>query len=163
MKLRLHHVLLVTVGATLLLTNAVILFVGFQQRSVDIQKAYHDHFHLTSKVFANRSFFVLQGGMEKQLPYYLNVLLTDQIYYYVITDTNKKVLISSFDSENQLSDHYLSIWSQGKTETNQNVILSNKDQNHGIQKMVGRLRSFRPGTLTPQGESMIHDERVYEV
>ena len=84
MKLRLHHVLLVTVGATLLLTNAVILFVGFQQRSVDIQKAYHDHFHLTSKVFANRSFFVLQGGMEKQLPYYLNVLLTDQIYYYVI-------------------------------------------------------------------------------
>ncbi|MGA0086752.1 MAG: sensor histidine kinase [bacterium] len=163
MKLRLHHVLLVTVGATLLLTNAVILFIGFQQRSADIQKAYHDHFHLTSKVFAYRSFFVIQGGMEKQLPYYLSGLLTDQIFYYVITDSNKKVLISSFDSESQLSDHDLSIWSQGKIENTQNVILSSKDQSYGIQKMVGRLRSFLPGTLTPQGESMISDERVYEV
>ena len=80
MKLRLHHVLLVTVGATLLLTNAIILFVGFQQRAADIQRAYHEHFHLTSKVFAYRSFFVIQGGMEKQLHYYLNRLLTDQKY-----------------------------------------------------------------------------------
>ena len=52
MKLRLHHVLLVTVGATLLPSNAGILFVGFQQRAADIQKAYHEHFHLTSRLFA---------------------------------------------------------------------------------------------------------------
>ena len=113
MKLRLHHVLLVTVGATLLISNAVILFVGFQQRSADIQKAYHDHFHLTSKVFAYRSFFVIQGGTTRQLPYFLSGLLTDQIYYYVITDTNKKVLVSSFDSEKRLSDQPLSTWSAG--------------------------------------------------
>jgi signal transduction histidine kinase len=163
MKLRLHHVLLVTVGATLLLSNAVILFVGFQQRSADIQKAYHEHFHLTSKVFAYRSFFVIQGGTERQLPYYLSGLLTDQIHYYVITDTNKKVLVSSFNSEKTLSDQPLLTWSKGKIETIQNVILSNKDQSYGIQKMVGRLRSFRPGTLTTQLESMIHNERVYEV
>ncbi len=68
MKLRLHHVLLVTVGATLLLSNAVILFVGFQQRSADIQKAYHDHFHLTSKVFAYRSFFVYPRGYGETTP-----------------------------------------------------------------------------------------------
>ena len=163
MKLRLHHVLLVTVGATLLLSNGVILFVGFQQRSADIQKAYHDHFHLTSKVFAYRSFFVIQGGTTRQLPYFLSGLLTDQIYYFVITDTNKKVLVSSFDSEKRLSDQPLSTWSQGRIELTQNVIISNKDQSYGIQKMVGRLRSFRPGTLTPQLESMIHNERVYEV
>ena len=163
MKLRLHHVLLVTVGATLLLSNAVILFVGFQQRSADIQKAYHDHFHLTSKVFAYRSFFVIQGGTTRQLPYFLSGLLTDQIYYYVITDTNKKVLVSSFDSEKRLSDQPLSTWSQGRIELTQNVIISSKDQSYGIQKMVGRLRSFRPGTLTSQLESMIHNERVYEV
>ncbi len=163
MKLRLHHVLLVTVGATLLISNAVILFVGFQQRSADIQKAYHDHFHLTSKVFAYRSFFVIQGGTTRQLPYFLSGLLTDQIYYYVITDTNKKVLVSSFDSEKRLSDQPLSTWSQGRIELTQNVIISNKDQSYGIQKMVGRLRSFRPGTLTAQLESMIHNERVYEV
>ena len=65
MKLCLHHVLLVTVGATLLLTNAIIFFVGFQQRAADIQKAYHEHFHLTSRLFAYHSFFVIQGGMEK--------------------------------------------------------------------------------------------------
>ena len=29
--------------------------------------------------------------------------------------------------------------------------------------MVGRLRSFRPGTLNTQLESMTHNERVYEV
>ena len=40
-------------------------FRSFQQRSADIQKAYHDHFHLTSKVFAYRSFFVIQGGTER--------------------------------------------------------------------------------------------------
>lgn len=163
MKLRLHHVLLVTVGATLLLSNAVILFVCFQQRSADIQKAYHDHFHLTSKAFAYRSFFVIQGGTERQLPYFLSGLLTDQIHYCVITDTNKKVLVSSFDSEKQLSDQPLSTWSKGKIETIQNVILGNKDQSYGIQKMVGRLRSFGPGTLTTQLESMIHNERIYEV
>ena len=163
MKLRLHHVLLVTVGATLLISNAVILFVGFQQRSADIQKAYHDHFHLTSKVFAYRSFFVIQGGTTRQLPYFLSGLLTDQIYYYVITDTNKKVLVSSFDSEKRLSDQPLSTWLQGRIELTQNVIISNKDQSYGIQKMVGRLRSVRPGTLTPQLESMIHNERLYEV
>ena len=146
-----------------MLSNAVILFVGFQQRSADIQKAYHDHFHLTSKVFAYRSFFVIQGGTTRQLPYFLSGLLTDQIYYYVITDTNKKVLVSSFDSEKRSSDQSLSTWSQGRIELTQNVIVSNKDQSYGIQKMVGRLRSFRPGTLTPQLESMIHNERVYEL
>ena len=83
--------------------------------------------------------------MEKQLSYYLSGLLTTQIYYYVLTNTNKKVLISPFDSENQLSDHDLSIWTQGKIGTTQNVILSNKDQSYGIQKMVGRLWSFRSG------------------
>ena len=57
MKLRLHHV---------------------QQRAADIQKAYHEHFHLTSRLFAYRSFFVIQGGVEKQLYYYLNRLLMDQ-------------------------------------------------------------------------------------
>ena len=133
MKLLLHHVLLVTVGATLLLSNAVILFVGFEQRSADIQKAYHDHFHLTSKVFAYRSFFVIQGGTDRQLPYFLSGLLTDQIYYYVITDTNKKVLVSSFDSEKRLSDQPLSTWSQGRIELTQNVIISSKDQSYGIQ------------------------------
>ena len=29
--------------------------------------------------------------------------------------------------------------------------------------MVGKLRSFGPGTLTTQLESMIHNERIYEV
>ncbi len=163
MKFRLHHVLLVTVGATLLLTNAIILFVGFQQRAADIQKAYHEHFHLTSRLFAYRSFFVIQGGVEEQLYYYLNRLLTDQIYYYVLTDTNKKVLISSFESEKQLSDHALSTWMQAKTGTTENVILSDKDQSYGIQKMVGRLRVFQPGTLTPKRESRVHIEKVYEV
>ena len=112
MKLRLHHVLLVTVGATLMLSDAIILFLGFQQKSVDIEKAYHGYFHLTSKVFAYRSFFVIRVGTQRQLPYYLSGLLTDQICYYVITDTNKKVLISSFDSEKRLSDQALSIRSQ---------------------------------------------------
>ena len=77
------------------------------------------------------------------------------IYYFVITDTNKKVLVSSFDSEKRLSDQPLSTWSQGRIELTQNVIISNKDQSYGIQKMVGRLRSVRTGTLTPQLESMI--------
>ena len=163
MKLRLHHVLLITVGATLLLTNAIILFVGFQQRAEDIQKAYHEHFHLTSKVFAYRSFFVIQGGMEKQLHYYLNRLLTDQIYYYVFTDTNRRVLISSFEFEKQSSDHTLSTWVQEKTGTAENIILSDKDQSYGIQKMVGRLRVFQPGTITPKRESRVHIEKVYEV
>ncbi|MEC8255722.1 MAG: ATP-binding protein, partial [SAR324 cluster bacterium] len=57
----------------------------------------------------------------------------------------------------------LSTWSPGKIELTQNVIISNQDQSYGIQKMVGRLRSVRPGTLTPQLESMIHNERLYEV
>ena len=155
--------LLITVGTTLLLTNAIILFVGFQQRAEDIQKAYHEHFHLTSKVFAYRSFFVIQGGMEKQLHYYLNRLLTDQIYYYVFTDTNRRVLISSFEFEKQSSDHTLSTWVQEKTGTAENIILSDKDQSYGIQKMVGRLRVFQPGTITSKRESRVHIEKVYEV
>ena len=103
------------------------------------QQIFKKPIHLTSRLFAYRSFFVIQGGVEKQLYYYLNRLLTDQIYYYVLTDTNKKVLISSFESEKQLSDHPLSTWVQAKTGTTENVIFSDKDQSYGIQKMVGRL------------------------
>ena len=101
--------------------------------------------------------------MEKQLYCYLNRLLTDQIYYYVLTDTNKKVLISSFESEKQLSDHPLSTWVPARTGTTENVVHSDKDQSYGIQKMVGRLRVFQPGTLTPKRESRVHIEKVYEV
>ena len=50
-----------------------------------------------------------------------------------------------------------------KLELLKNVIFSDKDQSYGIQKMVGRLRVFQPGTLTPKRESRVHIEKVYEV
>ena len=52
---------------------------------------------------------------------------------------------------------------QAKTGTTENVILSDKDQSYGIQKMVSRLRVFQPGTQTPKRESRVHIEKVYEV